>query len=75
MPTYYFDGLLRELWQPLVILGGGAIAESYFEKKEKAGAALISKLLALGLFVFLWLLPMFDRISWLFRGAMALPLG
>jgi hypothetical protein len=72
--TLSMNGILQEMWQPCLILGGGTVISGILERKDKQGAAMIVKIAALVLFVFIWLFPMLNRLSWLFRGAMSLPL-
>lgn len=74
MVSLSMNGILQELMLPALILGGGAAGEAFFEKKNKPGIALAIKLAAAAIFIFVWFLPLLDRISWLFRGAMSLPL-
>jgi hypothetical protein len=75
MLSWSMSNILQEVWQPLLIIGAGAVGEVYFERKDKPGVAIMVKLVALAAFLLLWLFPMFDRISWMFRGAMTLPWG
>jgi hypothetical protein len=67
--------LVETLLPPALIMGGGAIACAYLEKKERSGLAVFVKVAVIGAFIVFWLLPMVDRLFYLFTGALSLPLG
>jgi hypothetical protein len=69
------SAIISELLPPALLMGGGAIACVYLEKKERPGLAAFVKIGVVGAFILFWLLPMVDRLFYLFTGALSLPLG
>jgi hypothetical protein len=75
MLTFSMSGILESLAVPFAAIGGNLILCKFLEKKGREGTAVFVNLAVLALLFLFWLLPLIDRLFWLFTGALSLPLG
>jgi hypothetical protein len=64
--------LIEQFSIPALIMGGSAAVSTYLEHKERPGLSVMVKVAGVVIFVLLWLLPMLDRLSWMFRGVLSI---
>jgi hypothetical protein len=70
-----FANVIEQMMPPALILGGGTAVSAYLEKKDRVGLSIVVKIGAIVIFLFCWLVPTLEKMMWLFRGAMSLPLN